>query len=110
MTHLPVLSTAIFSAAIRINNPEVGARVLFHLREDIGYCGICGGHSGTGASSSVSSFYQCSVSDVRQDIPVGDGFDAVLICTKTTSPQSGYELDDTDVTPCKEILVFLFLT
>lgn len=74
MTQLPVLSTAIFSAAIRMNNPEVGARVLFHLRKDIGYCGICGGHSGTGAPSSVSSFYQCSVSGVRQDIPVGDGF------------------------------------
>jgi hypothetical protein len=28
MTQLPVLSTAIFRAAIRINNPEVGARVL----------------------------------------------------------------------------------
>jgi len=50
------------------------------------------------------------VSGVRQDIPVGDEFDAVLISTKTVSPQSGYELDDTDVTPCKEVLVFLFLT
>jgi len=30
MTQFPVLSTTIFSAAIRVNNPEVGARVLFH--------------------------------------------------------------------------------
>jgi hypothetical protein len=73
-------------------------------------CGICVGHSGTGAPSSVSSFYQCSVSGVRQDLPVDDGVDVVLICTKTVSSQSGYELDDTDVTPCEEVLVFLFLT
>lgn len=49
------------------------------------------------------------MSVVRQEIPVGDGFDAVLICIKTMSSQSGYELDDTDVTQCKEVLVFLFL-
>jgi hypothetical protein len=98
MTQLPVLSTAIFSAAIRISNPEVDARLLLSLWKDIGYCAICDGRSGTGAPNSVSSFYQCSLSGVRQAIPIGDGFDAVHICTKTLSPQSGYELDDIDVT------------